>query len=238
MARTYEEFLRQTRAIGEIQAGKPAEQVVAEEIAAARPPAVPRAPAPKAVAAPKQKKAAQPPAPKVTQGAAVAQPVAQEKVEDVAKKFELPPEASRVIDFRPFYDSVPGMISYRGALNAAAKKYKLAPDQLEEAAQTQGVSLESIYRARQNGRTYEEIVRANRDRGVLGFLPVEERRAKFLDSMKQLEGATQGVASDTISVKPAQESTKYTIMGTHTALPEVSKPGEHGYESLACWSMR
>lgn len=247
-----------------------AEKKQAEAAAAAPSPAAPSpapaAPAPVATtpAAPKQKKAARPPGPPVTKAV---EPVKAPPLE----KFELPPDLKRIVDYRQFFDKIPGAVTAGHAVDQTAKEMGLQPHEFRRLAEAQGVNLEGIYDARMKGRSYDEVAQANRERGVLGFMPVNERTAAFKKIAEAAEKAQQGIASDTIEIVQsgadkgvsgaaggatlgavmgglaggpagaaagaaaagALGARGYLAAGTSTELPEVSKPGEHGYTVAA-----
>jgi hypothetical protein len=180
----------------------------------------------RAPSAPTASKAARPPAPKVTAQAAPIKPVVVE-----TPKFELPPDIKREVDYRQFYDAMEGP-----TFDSALRGFKLATGrdaaEFRRVAEAQGVDLNSIYEARRKGRTFDEIARANRDRGVIGFMPVAEREAAFRKVADTAQKAMRGEAPDTIRLKKAGADTStlgFVLAGTQAELPEVSKPGEHGH---------
>jgi len=142
--------------------------------------------------------------------------------------FVLPPDVAEVVDYRQVhtYSDAPSVDS---AVKLAAKNLGMEPQRLKDLASAQGVDLNAIYAARNKGRTYEEIERANRERGVVGFLPVAEREARFRDDAEAADKARRGQADDTPIELQAARAGAQTIMGTSEELPEVTKPGEHGY---------
>ncbi len=200
-------------------------------------------PAPKAK---KIRKLAAPATPSVTRAEAGVQPKPQEifktpgQVAEQARepeiqtvpKAELTPDMRREVDWKKFYDSV-GTEIYKPAKRRAAEALQLTEAQLEAIAQAQGVNLEAINEAKIKGRTYEEVARANRERGVLGFMPLAEREASFSRTVDDFEKAQRGEASEGIRLKKSgadQDWTGgYVAMGTREVLPEVSKPGEYGH---------
>lgn len=262
MARTYEELkaemAEKRRAAESAKAAAP--QVELAPVAPASPFAVPEylrppaelmapeglevfEPAPKAK---RIKKAAAPATPSVTRTEAGVPPKPQEifktpgQVAEQARepeiqtvpKAELTPDMRREVDWKKFYDSV-GTEIFKPAKRRGAEALQMTEAQLEAVAQAQGVSLEAINEAKIKGRTYEEVARANRERGVLGFMPLAEREVSFSRTVDDFEKAQRGEASEGIRLKKSgadQDWTGgYVAMGTRTALPEVSKPGEYGH---------
>ena len=204
-------------------------------------PPAPKAEAPAPAAKPEPKPAA-PPAPKVTRPVQAVTP----KVEEIKPpeppaapeppKFSMPPDARIKVDYQAFYDRAYGTRS--SSVNTTAKLFNIAPERLEELARVQGVDLDAIIEARKKGRTYDEIAKAGRERGVIGFMPVEEREAVFSKTLTDFEKAARGEAPELEGLKragtdkgfgPAQALAGYVAAGTQVELPEVSKPGEHGY---------
>lgn len=204
-------------------------------------PPTPKAEAAAPVAKPEPKPAA-PPAPTVTRPAQAVTP----KVEEIKPpeppaapeppKFSMPPDARIKVDYQAFYDRAYGTRS--SSVNTTAKLFNIAPERLEELARVQGVDLDAIIEARKNGRTYAEIAKAGRERGVIGFMPVEEREAVFSKTLTDVEKAIRGEAPEMEGLKragadkgfgPAGALAGYFVPGTHTELPEVSKPGEYGH---------
>jgi|GEM_PF-2184498 len=245
MARTYEELV--------------ADELKAEAATTA-PPAVIPAPAPIGAAKPGSRlqsaiKPAAPPAPPVTRAVEPVKPKPQEikapkevKVPKEAKapeaaapvpppKLVLPPDVARDIDYKKVYDAA-GTPFVSQALRFAAPEMGMSADELQRVAQAQGVDLDAIVKGRNKGRTYDEIVKAARDRGVIGFMPIEERERAFTKLADDVEKAQKGIASDTVELKragadkgfgPAGALSGYTFAGTQAELPEVTKPGEHAY---------
>lgn len=204
-------------------------------------PPAPKAEAPAPVAKPEPKPAA-PPAPTVTRPVQVVTPKAEEiklpepPAAPEPPKFSMPPDARIKVDYQTFYDRALGTKS--GAVMATSKVFNIAPERLEEVARVQGVDLDAIVEARKKGRTYAEIAKAGRERGVIGFMPVEEREAVFFKTLTDVEKAVRGEAPEMEGLKragadkgfgPAQALAGYVAAGTQVELPEVSKPGEYGH---------
>lgn len=113
------------------------------------------------------------------------------------------------------------------------------PDGFRQRANAQGVDLDSVFDARKKGRTFEEVARANRERGVIGFIPPAERKAEWKATVEQFEKAKLGDAGEELKLKASSADNSsipgmsgYIAQGTQeaTKLPEVTKPGEYGYQ--------
>jgi len=251
MARTYEETM-----------ARMAELEKAQSVPAPAPVAVPAPTTARATAAPKPaaptgmealpKPSAAPPALLVTRVVEPVKPKPQEikapkevKVPKEAKapeavappKLVLPPDVARVIDYEKVFDNA-YLPDLEPAIRLASRDLGMSADELQRIAQAQGVDLDAIVKARNKGRTYDEIARAARERGVIGFMPIEAREQAFNKLAQDVEKAQTGDAGDTIELVrsgadrgfgPAGAMAGYTVMGTWTELPEVAKPGEHGY---------
>jgi hypothetical protein len=182
-----------------------------------------RPPAPKAAPA-RGKKPARPPGPTVT-GLAKEVKKAEEEIAE-PPKLVLPPDLSRVIDYETMYRAA-STPSYKLALQRAARDAGMSESDYRRVAEAQGVSLEGIYNARAKGRSYSEVAQANRERGVLGFTPVDQRLDLLQQTANRIGLAQAGIADDKVDLVKSRAD--YAIQGTSTELPEVSKPGEYGY---------
>lgn len=222
MARTYEELkaemAEKRRVAAETQAAEDQAAAVAPVAPAPTPGGIPAylLPPPEVAEAPTRKrttKRAAPVAPSVTRLGETrpakpqeiktpAQAVAEIKapLTSVAPQIETPPDVRRAVDWKKVYDFSIGSSSDE-ATKFGAEALKMRKEELQRLAQAQGVDLEGIYQARAKGRTYDEIARANRDRGVLGFMPVAEREAAFRKTLDDYERAARGEAADTIELK-------------------------------------
>jgi hypothetical protein len=158
------------------------------------------------------------------------------KVEAPKPTLELPPDVARPIDYRTFYDK--STSTFDSAMSRATESLGLSASELKRVSQAQGVDLDAIYNARIKGRTFDEIAKAGKDRGVIGFMTPEERTAAFNKLADDVEKARKGDAGDTVDlvrsgadrgIGPAGALAGYTFAGTEAELPEVTKPGEHGY---------
>jgi site-specific DNA-cytosine methylase len=143
----------------------------------------------------------------------------------------------RPVDYKAFYDRA-NTLKAESAIAPTAAALGMSADDFKRIAQAQGVDLEAIHRAGQKGRSYDEVATAARERGVIGFLSPEEREAQFRRVYDDVEKAVRGEAPDTIELKrakadkgfgPAGALGGYVAAGTQAELPEVTKPGEHGY---------
>jgi hypothetical protein len=85
----------------------------------------------------------------------------------------LTPDIARPIKYKTFYDNSTGLMS--SALSMTAADFGTSESELKRIAQAQGVDLDAIYNARIKGRTFDEIAKAGKDRGVIGFMTPEER---------------------------------------------------------------
>lgn len=240
MARTYEEMMARMDELEKAQAATTAAPIPVAPVARV-PAALKPAVAPGMEALPKP--SAAPPAPTVTRRAVSVTPKAEEIKAPKPPEVEAPkpvgltPDLAKPIDYKKFYDSATSPF-LDASITLAAPKLGVSDAELKRIAQAQGVDLEAIFKARQKGRTYEEIAKAGRERGVIGFMPVAEREQAFNKLAQDVEKAQRGDAGDTIELVrsgadrgfgPAGAMAGYTVMGTWTELPEVAKPGEHGY---------
>lgn len=227
MARTFNELMQQY----DEQDAKKAE-----------PPAT--APAPAAPTATTAAIAA-PPAPKLTK------PVKSRKatIADSAQKapaaatvptvsapfqINLPPELSREIDYREFYDNAGDDLN--DAKRQTAERLGLTPDDFDRVVAIQGVDLEGINEDKKKGKTFDEVKRNNIERGVLGFLPQAARADAFQRSAKTVLDAQQGSAADNrMEIREAIDDEGflggYVAPGYKREFDSVSKPGEYGYLS-------
>ena len=242
MARTYEEIIAELDA-KDAKAAAPAVPASAAPTTGAvqtkygavrvAPPTVAAAPKNVAPPAPTVTRAPKPVTPKVEKVVAPKPP----KVEAPKPALELPPDIARPIDYGKVYKYA-GALSLDGAVSPAASELGLSPSELKRIAQAQGVDLEAIYKARAKGRTFDEIAKAGKERGVIGFMTPEDRTAAFNKLADDVEKARKGDAGDTVDLVrsgadrgfgPAGAMAGYTFAGTEAELPEVAKPGEHGY---------
>ena len=245
MARTYEETMARMAELEKAQSAQAAvpAPTTTTAVPAARAPA-----APKPVVVPGMealpKPSAAPPAPTVTRRAVSVTPKV-EKVEppkpvEIApppKPVALTPDMAKQIDYKKVYAAAETPF-LKQTVRFAASDLGMSEDELQRLAQAQGVDLDSIVKARQKGRTYEEIAAAGRERGVIGFMPMQEREKAFNKLATDVQQAQRGDAGDTIELVrsgadkgfgPAKALAGYTFAGTQAELPEVTKPGEHGY---------
>lgn len=242
MARTYEEVKARLAELEKAQAPTAAplptpSTAPAVRAAASAPAQVTKAPLPKSSAAPPSPKVTRPVAP-VTAKAKKVEPVkAPEVAPPPAPVVGLTPDLAKSVDYKTFYESATSPF-FDDAVALTAPKLGVADAELKRLAQAQGVDLEAIFRARQKGRTYEEIAAAGRERGVIGFMPTQEREKAFTKLATDVEKAMKGDAGDTVELVrsgadkgfgPAKALAGYTFAGTQAELPEVTKPGEHGY---------
>jgi ribosomal protein S18 acetylase RimI-like enzyme len=235
MARNYAEFkaaMDAKKAAAAAPVAPPPAAVEPSTFAPMAPPSKSVAPAALPVTAPtKVVKAKREETPKV-------EPVSLPKVEAPPQPaLELPPDMARPVDYRAYYDRA-RTLNAEGAIAPAAEALGMSAVDFKRIAEAQGVDLESIRVARKNGRSYDEIAKAARERGVMGFLPVEERKASLTKLSTDFEKATRGEAPDTLELKragadkgfgPAGALAGYTAAGTQAVLPDIAKPGEHGY---------
>jgi len=243
MARTYEETMARMAELEKAQSAPAPAPVAVPAPTTARSPAAPKPAAPTGMEALPKPSAALP-APSVTRRAVGVPKKVEEikapKVPEVAAppppKLVLPPDVARPIDYKKFYDNSTGLLST--ALSMTASDFNTTESELKRIAQAQGVDLEAIYNARLKERTYEQIAKAGKERGVIGFMAPEERTAAFNKLADDVEKAQKGDAGDTIDLVrsgadkgfgPAGALGGYTFAGTEAELPEVTKPGEHGY---------
>jgi len=196
---------------------KPKNTNAAPPVPGLTPPAVDRQPvaevsAPKAPKAPKVQPALAPPAPP--------------KAEIV-----LPPDITRDVDYKRFYDNAGDMLSV--AKKLSAQDLGMSVDELEKVAAAQGVDLESINDQKIKGRTFDEVAAAARQRGTLGFLPVPEREAIFRKTVEDVELAQRGeTRPDTPMVQSIEDEGMlqgYFAPGLKREFDSVSQPGEYGY---------
>lgn len=241
MARTYEEMMARMDELEKAQAAATAAPVPAPP--AARVPAAPKsAIAPGMEALPKP--SAAPSAPTVTRRAVSVTPKVEEIKAPKPPEVEAPkpvgltPDLAKPIDYKKVYDNIYTSGSVDPAVSLAARSLDMTDAELKRLAQAQGVDLDALVSAKQKGRTYDEIAKAGRERGVIGFMPVEEREKAFNKLAQDVEKAQRGDAGDTVELVrsgadkgfgPARALGGYTIAGTQEELPEVAKPGEHGY---------
>jgi hypothetical protein len=109
-----------------------------------------------------------------------AQKEAAEKAAAAPPKYVLPPDMAQVVDYGKVYEyGVTDRV--QDAVTLAAEDLGMTPERLKEVAAAQGVDLDDLYSARLQGSTYEAYADAARERGVLGFLPVEARAQRLRD---------------------------------------------------------
>lgn len=232
MARTFSDLVKGVEAKEKAQAEAARVAQPAAPVAAPAVPAVVAA-TPTTPAKPKKESAA-PSAPKVTEpkGQVKVKPENQLAAAPAQATIVVPDEVKREIDYRTFYDASADPI-VTNAVKIASANQGLTPADFRKAAQAQGVSLESIHAARLKGRTYDQIAQANRERGVLGFMPVPEREATFKSTVERAESAARGEAPTSIKLKESGADKGllggYIAAGTQEVLPEVTRPGEYGY---------
>ena len=242
MARTYEEIIAELDAKEAKVAAPAAPSVPASATGAVQtkygavrvaPPAATTAPKSVAPPAPTVTRAPKPVTPKVEKVAAPK----PSKVEAPKPTLELPPDVARPVDYKKFYDNATSPLP-ESSIRLGAAAIGMSEADLKRVAQAQGVDLEAVVKARTKGRTFDEIARASKERGVIGFMTPEERTAAFNKLAEDVEKAQKGDAGDTVDlvrsgadrgIGPAGALAGYTFAGTEAELPEVTKPGEHGY---------
>jgi hypothetical protein len=175
----------------------------------------------------------------------------------------VPPDVQADIteDLKKFHRLSQGVDSH------VAAAVRLGPD-FERRARAQAVDLKVMFEKAQQGRTFDQVAQANRERGVLGFIPPAEREAAWKATVERFNKAEAGDAGDEIKLKASGADKPslggraggalaggmmgaaaglpgavagavggatsmgegYFAQGTTTALPEVTKPGEYGYQ--------
>lgn len=242
MARTYEEIIAELDA-KDAKAAAPAVPASAAPTTGAvqtkygavrvAPPSAATAPKSAAPPAPTVTRAPKPVTPKVEKVVAPKPP----KVEAPKPTLELPPDVARPVDYKMFFDNATTPFA-DDAIKSTSSRFGMSESDFKRIAQAQGVDLDSIVKARTKGRTYDEIAKAGKERGVIGFMTPEERTAAFNKLADDVEKARKGDAGDTVDLVrsgadrgfgPAGALAGYTFAGTEAELPEVAKPGEHGY---------